>query len=150
MNNYKFEFDYNDGYFLTDPNLFVKNHYPSDTIWLLTKKYISIADFLNGPIVYADAFKQAIIPISPSKHHLEVKQNQEIIFSLKELKPIDVNNISVEITLGTYKISVKPSVNKNKAGLLEFKYTFSKRGSYDFHIKLKEEYLVTYTVKVKK
>ena len=150
LNNYKFEFDYNNGYFLTDPNLFVKNHYPVDTKWLLTDKIIPINNFLNGPIVYATTFKEGIIPIVPVTLHLDAKQKQEIIFSLKELTRIDVNDITVEISSGTNKKWVDPIVTRNSEGLIEVKHTFDNRGSYDFHIKLREEYLVTYTVKVKK
>ena len=150
LNEYKFDFDYNDGYFLTDPNLFIKKHYPLETKWLLTDKIIPINDFLNAPIVYVTTFKEGIIPMQPAMLHLDVKQNQEIIFSLKELTPINENDITVEITSGTIKNWVDPIVNRNNEGLLEVKHTFNNRGSYDFHIKLKEEYLVTYTVKVKK
>lgn len=150
LNEYKFDFDYNDGYFLTDPNLFIKKHYPLETKWLLTDKIIPINDFLKAPIVYATTFKEGIIPMQPAMLHFDVKQNQEIIFSLKELTPIDVNDITVEISSGTNKIWVDPIVSRNNEGLIDVKHTFDNRGSYDFHIKLKEEYLVTYTVKVKK
>ncbi len=150
LDDNKFEFDYNDGYFLTDPNLFVKNHFPLDIIWLLTEKVIPIANFLNGPIVYATTFKEGIIPILPSILHLELKQNQEITFTLKELNPIDLNDISIEISSGTNKNWVEPIVNRNSKGLIEVKHAFNSRGFYDIHIKLKEEYLFTYTVKVKK
>lgn len=150
LDNYKFEFDYNDGYFLTNPNLFVKNHYPVDTTWLLTEKTIPIDDFLNGPIIYATTFKKGITPIQPTNLHLEIKQKQEINFSIKEHTPIDLNDITIEIISGTDRKSLKPIVKKNNEGLLEVKHIFDNRGYYDFHIKLKEEYLVTYTVNVKK
>lgn len=150
LDDNKFEFDYNDGYFLTDPNLFVKNHFPLGIIWLLTEKVIPIANFLNGPIVYATTFKEGIIPILPSMLHLELKQNQEITFTLKELNPIDLNDISIEISSGTNKNWVEPIVNRNSKGLIEVKHAFNSRGFYDIHIKLKEEYLFTYIVKVKK
>ncbi|NHN25446.1 hypothetical protein FIA58_007135 [Flavobacterium jejuense] len=150
LNHYSFKYDYNDGYFLTDPNLFVKNHYPVNTKWLLTDTIIPITSFLNGPIVYPTTFKQAIVPTQPVTLHLEVKQNQEVIFLLKEGNPMDTSNITIEMTSGTYKTSVKPTINKNSDELLEVKHTFDKRGFYDFHIKLKEEYLITYTVKVEK
>lgn len=150
LKNYKFEFDYNEGYFLTKPSLFIKNHYPLESKWQLSENIIPINDFLNGPIVYATAFKHEIIPIQPEKLKIEVKKNREVTFLVKENHPIDLNNLNIEISLGKYNNVDKPKVIRTKDGLLEVKYTFRNRGSYDLHIKLNEDYLITYIVKVNK
>lgn len=150
LNTYEFEFDYNDGYFLTDPNLFVKNHYPINTKWILTETIIPITDFLNGSIVYADAFKKDIIPFQPESLEIKAKLNQEIIFLLMEKHPVDIKNINLEVSSGKYKNVSKPIINRTKEGFLEVKHKFENRGTYDFHIKLNDDYLVTYIIKVKK
>lgn len=51
LNDYRFEFNYRDDYFLTDPELFAKRHYPIDPKWLLTAKELKIDDFLKAPMV---------------------------------------------------------------------------------------------------
>ena len=38
LNNYTFEFNYNDGYFLANPELFAKNHFPINNSWFLLNK----------------------------------------------------------------------------------------------------------------
>jgi transglutaminase/protease-like cytokinesis protein 3 len=47
VNNNKFIFAYTTDFFLTDPNEFLKRHYPQAHGWLLTDDYVSIDDFRN-------------------------------------------------------------------------------------------------------
>lgn len=152
IDEYNFEYNYTDGYFLTDPELFVKNHYPLDTSWLLTKKEYKLVDFFKTPFVYREAFKYGIMPIEPLYMNINIIENEEISFLLKEQLPIDENNISIELISGNgrYVSSVKPTINRTKEGFLELKYTFKDRGFYDVHIKINDAYLVTYIVKVKR
>lgn len=150
LNEYKFEFNYNDGYFLTNPDLFAKNHYPLDAKWLLTTEQISIDNFLNGPIVYGEAFKHDVISLQPENLKLQIKKNEEVTFILNVKETIDLKDLTVEITSGTHKNTVKPLTSQSKKGFLEIRYVFKNRGSCDFHIKLKEDYLITYAVSVKK
>ena len=62
-NEYKFEHEFNDGYFLTDPNWFVKNHFPLDSKWLLTASETQFSAFKKMPIMYNEAFKYRLFPI---------------------------------------------------------------------------------------
>jgi hypothetical protein len=50
VNNNKFTFTYTTDFFLTDPNIFIKRHYPQAPGWLLMDNYISIEDFKNMKI----------------------------------------------------------------------------------------------------
>ena len=45
VSNNRFTFAYTTDFFLTDPNEFIKRHYPQAPGWLLTDNYISIDDF---------------------------------------------------------------------------------------------------------
>jgi transglutaminase/protease-like cytokinesis protein 3 len=38
---------YNDAWFLADPQVFLRDHFPSDTIWLLTKQHPTLDQFLG-------------------------------------------------------------------------------------------------------
>jgi transglutaminase/protease-like cytokinesis protein 3 len=52
-----FNFDYNDGYFLSNPGLFVINHYAQDKKWLLLNKEIhTFKQFLEAPVLYGKAY----------------------------------------------------------------------------------------------
>ncbi|MFT7251211.1 MAG: hypothetical protein ACI9FW_000938 [Flavobacterium sp.] len=150
LDKYVFEFNYNDGYFLSNPEMFATNHFPLDSKWLLTEKENKLSEFLKAPFVYRDAFKHEIMPLEPSVMFFEVDQYDEVFFLLKERVPIDVGVISLELVSGSYNESSKPSVIRNEDGFIELKYLFNVRGDYDIHIKLNEDYLFTYVVKVKR
>lgn len=150
LDKYDFEFNYNNGYFLSNPEMFATNHFPLDSKWLLTEKENKLSQFLKAPFVYRDAFKYEIMSLEPSVMFLEVNQYDEVSFVLKERVSIDIDAISVELISGSYNKSTKPSVIRNEDGFIELKYLFNARGDYDVHIKLNEDYLFTYVVKVKR
>lgn len=73
------------GYFLTDPSLFVRNHYPLDTAWMLvnTVDRPSLQEFLNGPIVYAGLFSHSIEPLHPTTLDVATKSQAVTYFQFK-------------------------------------------------------------------
>jgi transglutaminase/protease-like cytokinesis protein 3 len=150
LNTFTFEFDYNDGYFLADPELFAKNHFPDEVSWLLKDEKANLSDFLRAPIVYDYAFKYAVFPIEPNNMYLELEKNQEAKFILKDLKNIDLSSIFLQINYGTRMEYCKPIIERLENGSIKIKYTFTKLGSYDFHINLGTHTICTYVVKVKK
>jgi len=139
--------DYNDGYFLTDPILFAKNHYPIQKKWLLDKTLIN-TKFVVEPIVYGETFKQKIIPISPKRLNTIIKKNEEITFNIKSLNDISTDKISLIHISGIYKKPYKIYDLKNENGLISFKYTFKQKGFYDVHLKIKNDIVATYTIEV--
>jgi transglutaminase/protease-like cytokinesis protein 3 len=56
---------YDDAYFLSEPQYFIRNHYPADVRWTLLEKNPSLATFLNRPIVYNNAYKHQVLPHYP-------------------------------------------------------------------------------------
>lgn len=150
LNTFTFEFDYNDGYFLADPELFAKDHFPNEEKWLLKDEKTNLSEFLKAPVVYDYAFKYAVFPIEPSLMHLEIEKNKEATFLLKDLKGIDINTIFLQINYGTRIEYIKPTIERLENGSIKIKYTFTKLGFYDVHINLGTHSICTYVVKVKK
>ncbi len=74
--------DYNLGYFLTEPILFAKNHYPINKKWLLDSTLIA-SDYQASPMVYGKTFSHQIIPYYPVKSEYHHKRNDVIILRLK-------------------------------------------------------------------
>ncbi|QXP78125.1 MULTISPECIES: transglutaminase domain-containing protein [Winogradskyella] len=139
--------DYNDGYFLTDPILFAKNHYPIQKKWFLNNNLIH-STFISEPIVYGETFKQQIIPISPKKLNTTIKKNEEINFSFKSLNTISIDKISLIQISGTNIKSFEIYELKNKNGLITFKYRFKHKGFYDVHLKIENDIVATYSIRV--
>jgi len=76
----RFEPEYFDGYFLADPNLFVKKHYPVENNWALLPDPPTFKQFTEGPIVYKEAFKLKITPTEPRTMRIETIKNENVSF----------------------------------------------------------------------
>jgi transglutaminase/protease-like cytokinesis protein 3 len=141
--------DYNDGYFLTDPILFAKSHYPLDKKWLLNDALINTT-FSSSPMVYGETYKHKIFPISPSEMHVSSTRNAEIEFSFKSSKKIDLDKVTMMQYKGVKEKPFKIYDLKNEDGLITFKYKFKYKKHYDVHLKIEDDIVATYTVNVTK
>ena len=143
----RFVKDYNDGYFLTDPILFAKNHYPLEKKWLLDETLIN-TEFVASPLVYAEAFKHQIIPMTPDKMDVTIKKNSEVNFSFKALKGASTEAISLIQFSGFKERPFKIYDLKSEDNLIQFKYLFKHKGSYDVHLKINDDIVATYVINV--
>lgn len=141
--------DYNGGYFLADPILFAKSHYPLYKKWLLNDTLIN-TKFVAGPLVYPEAFKQNITPVSPKQMSVEIKKNSEINFSFKSIKTISTDKISLIHVLKKRIKTLKIYDIKNENGLIKFKHMFKHKGLHDVHLKINNDIVATYTINVTK
>jgi len=142
--------DYNDGYFLADPELFVKNHYPLDTAWLLTDTHPSLETFLNGPLVYKYAFSNQIQPVAPVDLQSTIVKGESLVITIKSLGETDINLLTLELSRGSNNRMIKPKVKELGKALYELSCTISHKGTYDVHLKSGEDYILTYVVRVNK
>jgi len=147
INKSYFISDYNDGYFLTDPVLFAKNHFPLQKKWFLNDT-LKTTKFVAEPIVYGETFEHKIIPIGPKKLNTTITKNKDITFQFKSLKDISTNTISLVRIIKTKKIPYKIYDVISKNGIVTFKYNFKHKGSYDVHLKIKNDIVATYTIEV--
>ncbi len=141
--------DYNDGYFLTDPILFAKSHYPLETKWLLIES-LENTMFTSSPMVYGETYKRKIMPISPNEMHLSSKKNAVIEFSFTSSQNIDLDKVSLMQYMGIKEKQFKIYDLKNDNGLISFKYKFKYKKDYDVHLKIEDDIVATYTVSVTK
>lgn len=139
--------DYNDGYFLTDPILFSKSHYPTQKKWLLNDT-LTESKFVSSPLIYGETYKHKIIPISPNEMSISVIKNKEIDFSFKALEQLSNQNISLVKYNGNKEETFEIYDIKNKNDAVSFKYKFQHNGLHDVHIKINEDIVATYVIKV--
>ena len=143
-----FIFEYNDGYFLTTPFFFAKNHFPTDSKWLLNNQQTK-QNFIKGPLLYNEAFKHSVFPVSPSKMETEVFTNESVSFKLESVTQTDIKMI-LKIDNGIYVKSVQlKNINPKKDGVMIYKYSFKKKGHYDVHLQLLNDIIATYVFTVK-
>lgn len=138
--------DYNDGYFLTDPKLFAKNHLPLDKKWLLNSNTTDLS-FTTSPIVYGETFKHKVIPNSPKKLNVTTKKNNNVYFNLKTLNTTN-NNVSLVYYIGANEKKLHINNLKTENNLITFNHNFKTKGYHDVHIKIDNDIVATYTIKV--
>lgn len=139
--------DYNNGYFLTDPILFSKSHYPIDQAWLLNDE-TSTLTFVTSPLIYGETYEHEIIPLSPKDMNVSIVKNQEVHFSFKALKTITKNSISLIKYIGIEEQALEIYNIQQDDGLFSFNYKFNRKGLYDIHLRINNDVVATYVIKV--
>lgn len=144
--NYTFVKDYNNGYFLTTPDLFAKNHFPEEAKWLLNAKQTK-ENFVSIPLAYNEAFKHRVIPISPEIMNITISKNKLVNFKLSA--PVD-SLIKINVIIGSRTFSKLPIKQKWKADndLVTFNHSFKSKGVFDVHLQLENDIIATYVVNV--
>ncbi len=143
--SYEFIEDYNDGYFLTEPELFAKNHYPMDEKWLLSNQHSSDL-FLKFPIVYNESFKHLVYPVSPSKLKIKTSNKQETTLTLtcsKEQK----ESFDLVIEKGSFinRITPKTRYNREK-NEISLSHRIRTKGNFKLHVLVDDDIVATYFV----
>ena len=147
-----FVFQYNNGFFFPNPELFVLNHYPVDAKWLLLddKNKPSFKNFLESPILYSEAYNYINKVENPKKMHGLVKENEVLQFRYELLKPLDTKNIYLLIDNGVKTKKINPKAINLENNILTFQHTFNNTGFYDVHVYMDNNLLLTYTFQVEK
>lgn len=147
VDNGRFIRDYNDGYFLADPVLFAKSHYPLKKEWLLNDE-LEDSEFYASPIIYGETYKHNIIPEYPKELISEVVKNESIKFQLKELNNCDTNKIKLVFFIGKNEYDLKIEDLKKEEAIITFTSKLKHKGWYDVHLKVDKDIVATYTFKV--
>lgn len=74
---------YNNLYYLTSPEIFIKNHLPENQKWTLLNRTIQLDSFYNAPIFYDDYFKFNIKKSSPEFGVLTLDSTKRIKFEIE-------------------------------------------------------------------
>lgn len=140
---------YNDIYFLLDPALFIRNHYPIDTSWTLLKNPPTLQQFLTRPLIYNPIFSYRILTITPEDFFVIAEKQKKVEFQFTLPHHISVDKIEFIIVEPTGPRSITPNVEQVNNELLGFSHTFAKKGDYDVHILFNDQHVITYNVKVR-
>ena len=146
----RFEFKYNDGYFLANPKLFAINHYPEDKKWLLIDKdEPSFEMFLEAPIIYGKAYEHLKSYESPKKMHNTIIKNETITFEFQPIKSVELKDIGLSIDSGNSNYKIHPKMIKLDGDSIILKHKFEHTGFYDVHLYIGTDLISTHTFKVK-
>ncbi len=145
----KFIPEYFKDYFLANPSLFIKNHYPLDSKWTLLNTAPTFNEFVEGPVVYKEIFTSNIIPLKPNKMEVLVAKNKSVLFSLATPNNFSAKEITLLINRGNSSKTITPIVHQNH-NTLTITHKFTKLGFHDVHIKIDGVIITTYVIIVRK
>ncbi|MAD96743.1 MAG: hypothetical protein CMB99_05375 [Flavobacteriaceae bacterium] len=147
----KFVFSFNDGLFLTDPNLFIYNHFPIYEQYTLLPKPPSLKEFAHFPLLYSDSYTLLESHIAPKEMHQEIVQNDVFQFEYKLASAVKIEDQAFKLVTvsSVMEKTYKPEVSMNGQQVI-LKHQFKRRGFYDVHIYMNDSIIASYTFNIKK
>lgn len=141
-----FQPDYFDGYFLADPELFAKNHFPIHKEGQPINKD-NLNTFIAGPVIYKEAFLTPIIPVAPTEMYRNIQKGRSVTFKLQVPKDF-IGNAQLFLNTGGNQKNGNPNIIR-KEGEINLVQHFERKGMYDVHISVEDQLIATYVIKVK-
>ena len=132
----RFYKNYNEFYFLVDPELLIKTHFPEDEKWQLTQKKYTLDEFLKWPQVESNFYKYGFEKYYPEEGVIELnnKNNQKfVIYGNNMKKKAAMCNIYL-LENNCYKQQLNLSIVNCYNDRLEVNTVFNKKGKYKLKI----------------
>lgn len=134
-------------YFLMDPALFVRNHYPLDPAWMLLDNKPTLHEFLNRPLIYSTIFQYNIQKLLPETFDIAIPKSSTVAFEWEVDDDKQPETVALQIKGNDSLNMLYPEVHRD-TGILCIDHTFTARGTYVVHILFNGSYTCTYTVHV--
>jgi hypothetical protein len=151
----RYDKKFNDSYFLADPSLFIRNHYPLDSTWTLLTKKPTLNEFLNRPLIYSNAFKYKIETIYPETFDVTAAKGKNISFQFTTHAGESIETVQLYCKELNTNETVRPSPPANAQDssarekyCYQVDHTFTTKGKHVVHILLNNSFALTYTVNV--
>lgn len=149
MQALKFVKDYDDVYFLTDPSLFVRNHYPLDSAWMLLRDKPSLHAFINGPLIYKAALRYKITPSLQLTMDIQVEKGKPVSFWFTAADCSLIEKMTMYSESPNRTVTFHPPLYQQNDGVYCSDVIFNSKGKYLVHVLVNNGYAYTYSVKVK-
>ncbi len=109
------------GYFLTEPRIFIANHFPEDPKWQLLDKPIDKETFKKQPVISYGHPEHGIIDAEPLREGISRSADGKMQLKLKFSKPQEI----VRVKVGTKEVEAKSS-EKDGWTVFEFSSTYGR------------------------
>lgn len=137
--------NFNSDYFLMDPKLFIRNHYPLNPTWALLDEKPTLHEFLNRPLIYSNFFRLNSTKLYPETFEVSARKKVPITFKFNS-KQDSLNRLSY--TVGQWEMDLPQQV-KDSSGYYSISHQFTSKGVYMVHVKQNKAYLFSYKVIVR-
>ena len=128
----KFFKSYNEFYFLANPELLIKSHFPADDKWQLTKKTYTLEEFLKWPQIESDFYTLGFEKYFPEEGLIELK-NKNILKFIVYGNNMDQKGASCNIYLleeNSYVQQLNVDIVNFYKDRFEVSAIFNKKGKY--------------------
>jgi transglutaminase/protease-like cytokinesis protein 3 len=140
--------EYNDRYFLTRPEDFIRDHYPEDLQWTLLADPPTYGEFSTSPFKYSAFVKAGIGSYLPAKGIIDIKPGDSIQIRLQTSKETKNFGIAETSTAGSNQICF-PDYKIN-GDVLSFNYKISANTGQWLYIYYDDEPVMRYNIRLKK
>lgn len=135
-------------YFLMDPALFVRNHYPLDSEWMLLRDKPTLHEFLNRPLIYSTIFQYNTCNLFPETFDITISKANAFSFQWETGNNKQIETVALQVKgYDTYD-TIYPEVCRD-ANIYCVDHTFRLKGTYIVHILFNNSHACTYTVNVR-
>ncbi len=140
---------YNDFYFLTPPDEFIREHYPEDLQWTLLKDPPVYREYVQSPFRYSGFVKAGLSSYFPAKGVIDVSVGDTILIELKARSEVRDLFVSESPVLDTVQSSKFSGLNTSGEKLV-FKYNITTATGEWLYVFCNEELALRYKLNVKK
>ena len=123
---------FNDFYFLADPELLIKSHFPEDEKWQLTRKKYTFEEFLKWPRIGDKFFKFGFYKFYPEEGLINLNKSNLLDFKIwaKNMNNIISNCNIYLLEKNIYKQQLNCHMINYYKDRIEIKCIFNKTGKY--------------------
>jgi len=140
---------YNDFYFLTPPDEFIRDHYPEDLQWTLLKDPPVYREYVQSPFRYSGFIKAGLSSYFPVKGVIDVSVGDTILIELKARSEVRNLFVSGSPVLDTAQLTKFSAVNTSGEKLV-LKHNITTATGEWLYVFCNEELALRYKLNVKK
>lgn len=133
-------------YFLTPPEIFVKNHLPEDKKWQLLEKPMKKTEFIKTHLYYDGFFDNRIKSLEPHNGFVKIKLKDTLTIVLKA--ELEITSVFIGLEQGNKETYYEPEIVKKENSYL-IKQKFEKPGFYELILFLNESSVAAYRLEIK-
>jgi len=139
---------FNEAYFLADPSIFIRNHYPLDSKWMLVHDDKPSLDvFLTRPVIYSPVYTLNITDLSPDILEASAVRGDKFSFQFKA-DGQSIRHAELQIRGPAGVITAVPTIYRSNSGHYCIDYIFTAKGKHHVHVLLENNYAFSYTIHV--
>jgi transglutaminase/protease-like cytokinesis protein 3 len=144
----RFDRRFDKRYFLTEPSLFIANHFPIDTSWTLLYRKASLKEFLHAPMKHSDFISNHVNTYSPAEGIVRVKKGNLVTFEFTSNIDLEEKGREVHFFVSGVigKTEITKRIEKNAHGQYSLTHIFENRGAYKVDITIDGYQVLTYRI----